>query len=94
MFGRLGVIAESQLRKIYSHPPVRQVNSSGIVRFANVITNTVTVLNRLGFQHEIELEGDLGSATNKFSFSLKSSAYDHYRIIKYWPQTWLYTKIN
>ena len=39
-FDRPRVIVEYQLKKIYTHPPVRQDDSSGIVRFANVVTNS------------------------------------------------------
>ena len=38
-----------------------------IVGFANVVTNTVNVLARLGFQHDLESERDLSAATRKLS---------------------------
>ena len=66
-FVRTRVIFESQFKRIYSQPPVRQDDSSGTVRFANVVTNTVNVLTRVGFQHDLESEGVLSSATRKFS---------------------------
>ena len=46
---------------------VRHDDSSGIVRFANVVANTVKVLTRPGFQHDLESEGVLSSATRKLS---------------------------
>ena len=42
------VIVESQL-KIYTHPPVRHNDSRSIVRFSNVVTNTVKILLKLDF---------------------------------------------
>ena len=62
-FGRPRVIAESQLKKEYTNPPARHDDSSSIVRFANVVRNTVNVLTRLGFQINLESEGFLSSAT-------------------------------
>ena len=70
-FGRPRVIVEAQLKKIYTHPPVRHDDSSSIVRFANVVINTVKVLTRLGFQPDLESEGVLISATRKLSLQLK-----------------------
>ena len=69
-FGRPIVIVEAQLKKIYTHPPVRHDDSSSIVRFAIVVTNTVNVLTRLGFKPDLESEGVLRSATRKFSLQL------------------------
>ena len=66
-FVRPKVIVESQLKKICTHLPVKNYDSSSIVRFANVVTNTVNVLTRLGFQHGPEMEGVLSSATKKVS---------------------------
>ena len=86
-FGRPRVIVESHLTKIYRHPPVRHDDSRSIVRFSKVVTNTVNVLARLGFQHDLESEGVLNSATRKLHFSLKSSGYDISRIIDCWQQT-------
>ena len=65
-FGRKRVIVESQLKKIYSHPPVRHDDSSSIVRFSNVVTNKVNILTLLGSQSDLESEGVLSSATRKF----------------------------
>ena len=70
-FGRPRVIVESQLRKIYTHSQVRHDDSSSIVRFSNVVTNTVNVLTQFGFQHDLESEGILKSATRKFSPQIK-----------------------
>ena len=70
-FGRSRVIGETQLKKIYTHPPVRHDDFSSIVRFSNVVTNTVNVLTRLGFQHHLESEGFLSSATRRLSPQLK-----------------------
>ena len=48
----------------YTHIfPVRHDDSNSIVRFSNVVKNTVNVLTRLGFQPDLELEGVLSSAT-------------------------------
>ena len=69
--GRPRVIVESQLKKMYTHPSVRQHDSSIIVRFSNVVKNTVNVLTRLGFQPDLESEGVLSSATRKLSAQLK-----------------------
>ena len=42
-FGRPRVIVESQLKNIYTRPPLRHDDSSSNVRFSNVVTNTVNV---------------------------------------------------
>ena len=76
-FGRPRFIVEAQLRKIYIYPPVRHDDSSSIVRFANVFTNTVNVLTRLGFQPNLESEGVLSSATRKLSLRLKKQWLRH-----------------
>ena len=76
-FGRPRVIVEAQLKKIYTHPPIRHDDSSSIVRFANVVTNTVNVLTRLGFQPDLESEGVLSSATRKLSLQLKEQWLRH-----------------
>ena len=76
-FSRPRVIVESQLIKIYTHLPVRHDNSSSVVRFPNVVTNTVNVLTRLGFQHDLELEGALSSATTTLSPQLKEQWLQH-----------------
>ena len=70
-FARPRVIVESQLKKIYTHPPARHDDSSNIFRFSNEVTNRVNVLTRLGFQPDLELEGVLSSATRKLSVQLK-----------------------
>ena len=70
-FVRPRVNVVSQLRKTYTRPPVRHDDSSSIVRFSNVVTNTVNVLTRLGFQHDLESEGVLRSATRKLSPQFK-----------------------
>ena len=46
-------------------PPVRQNNSIGIVRFANLVTNTVNLLNWLGFEYDQELGGIESSGTRR-----------------------------
>ena len=66
-FGRPRVIVESQLKKIYTHLPVKNIDSSSIVRLSKVVTNTINVLTRLGLQHDLESEWVIGSATRKFS---------------------------
>ena len=40
-FVRPRVKFQSQLKKIYTHPPFRHDDSSSIVRFANLVTNTI-----------------------------------------------------
>ena len=75
--GRPRVFVESQLKKIYTHPPVRHDDSSSIVHFSNVVTNTVSVLTRLGFQRDLESEGVLNSATRKLSVQLKEQWIQH-----------------
>ena len=65
-FGRPRVVVESQLKKIYTYD-----DSSSIVRFANVVTNTVNVLTRLGFQPDLKSEGVLSSSSGKCSVQLK-----------------------
>ena len=70
-FARPRVIVESQLKKIYTHPPARHDDFSNIVRFSNVVTNRVNVLTRLEFQPDLKLEGVLSSATRKLSVQLK-----------------------
>ena len=57
--------------KIYTFRPFRHDDSSGIVRFDNVVKNTVNVLTQFGFQHDLESEGVLSSATRKLSPRLK-----------------------
>ena len=76
-FGRPNVTAESQLKKIYRNPPIRQDDSSNIVRFSNVVTNTVYVLNRLGFQYDLGSEVFLSSATRKLSPQLNEQSLRH-----------------
>ena len=76
-FGRPKVIVESQLKKIYTYPPVRHNDTSSIVRFSNGITNSVNVLTRLGFQPDLESEGALCSATRKLSVQLKEQWLQH-----------------
>ena len=76
-FGRPRVIVESELKKIYTHPPVRHDDSSSIVRFSNVVTNTVNVLTRLGFQHDLESEWVLSSSTRKLFPQLKEQWLRH-----------------
>ena len=76
-FGRPRVIIESQLKKIHTHPPVRHDDSSSIDRFSNVVTNTVNVLTRSGFQHDLESEGGLSSTTRKLSPQLKEKWLRH-----------------
>ena len=66
-FVRPRIKFESQLKKTYTHIPVWHDDSSRVVRFANVVTNTINVLIRLGFQHDLELEGVLSSSIRKFS---------------------------
>ena len=76
-FGRPRVIVDFQLKKIYTHPPVRHDNSSSIIRFSNVVTSTDNVLTRLGFQPDLELEEVLSSATRKLSVQLKEQWLRH-----------------
>ena len=76
-FGRPRVIVESQLKKIYTNPPVRQDESSSLVRFSNVVTNTVNFWTRLAFYLDLESEGVLSSATRKFSVKLKKQWLRH-----------------
>ena len=75
--GRPRVIVESQLMKIYTFRPFRHDDSSGIVRFANVVKNTVNVLTQFCFQHDLEWEGGLSSATRKISPQLKEQWLQH-----------------
>ena len=76
-YGRPRVIVETQLKMIYIHPPVRHDNSSSNFRFSNAVTNTVNILTRLGFQHDLESEGVLSSATRKLSPELKEQWLRH-----------------
>ena len=66
-FGEPKVIVESHFKKIYTHSPVRHDDSSSIVRFSSVVTNTVNDLTRLGYQPDVDSEGGLSSATKKLS---------------------------
>ena len=55
-----------------NQPPVTLfVDSSNIVPFANVVTNTVNVLTRLGFQPEQESKGHSELSNKKLSLELK-----------------------
>ena len=71
------VIVESQLMEIYTHPPVRHDDFSSIVRFSNVVNNTVNVLTRLGFRLDVESEGGLSSPTKQISPQLKKQGLQH-----------------
>ena len=73
-FGRPSAVVESELKKTYTHHPVRHDYSSGIIRFENLVTNKVNGLNRLGFLLDMDLEV-LSSATEKLLLSLNSSCY-------------------
>ena len=53
------------------------IPSSSIVRFSKVVTNTVKVLTRLGFQHDLESEGVLSSSTRKFPPQFKEQWLRH-----------------
>ena len=76
-FGRPRVIAESQLKKTYTHTPVRHDDSSSIFRFSNIVTYRVNVLTRFGFQHDLELGRVLSSATSKLSSQFKEQWVRH-----------------
>ena len=43
-YGRSDVIVNAQFKKIHTHPPIRHDDSTGIVKFANVVTNVVNTL--------------------------------------------------
>ncbi|XP_075260007.1 uncharacterized protein LOC142351746 [Convolutriloba macropyga] len=75
--GRPRAFVESQLKKINPHSPVKHDDSSSIVRFPNAVTNTVNVLTRLRFQHDLDLEGVLNSTARKLFPQLKAQWLRH-----------------
>ena len=77
-FCRPRVVVKYQLKKKCT-PTVRHNDSNGIVHFANVVTNTVNILTRFGYQLDLESEGVLSSAITKISLPLKDQWQHHLR---------------
>ena len=70
-YGRSDFIVNAQFKKINTHPAVRHVDSTSIVKFAIVVTNVVNTLTQLGYISDLESEGGLGSTTRKLSPQLR-----------------------
>ena len=64
-YGRSDVIVNAQFKTIHTHPPIRHDDSTGIVKFANVVTNLVKTLTQLGYTSDLEAEAGLSSTTRK-----------------------------
>ena len=75
--GRPSVIVGTYMRKIYSHPSVRHDDSSGFVKFADTVTNTVKILKQLGYTSDLESETRLSAATRKLSIQLHEQWLKH-----------------
>ena len=61
----------AQFMKIHTHPSIRNDDSTSIVKFANVVTNLVNTLTRLGYTSDPEAEVGLSSSTRKLSPQLR-----------------------
>ena len=70
-YGRSDAIVNAQFKKIYTHPTIRHDDSTSIVRFANVVTNVVNTLTKLGYTSDLEAEAGLSSTTRKLSPQLR-----------------------
>ena len=70
-YSRSDVLVNVQFKKIHSHPPIRNNDSTSIVKFANVVTNVVNNLTQLGYTSDLEAEAGLSSTTRKFSPRLR-----------------------
>ena len=55
-YGRSDFIVTAQFKKTHTHPPVQHDDSTGIVKFANVVTNVVNTLAQLGYTSDLESE--------------------------------------
>ena len=62
-YDRSDVIVNVQFKKVHTHPPIWQDNSTSIVKFANVVTNVSNTLIQLGYTSELEAEAGLFAAT-------------------------------
>ena len=69
--GRSDNIVNAQFKEIHNHPPIRQDDSTSIVKFANVFTNVVNTLTKFGYRSDLEEEAGLSSITRKFSPQLR-----------------------
>ena len=70
-YGRSDVIVNAQFKKIHTHPPIRHDGSTSIVKFANVVTNVMKTLSKLGYTSDLESEGGISSTTRKLSPKLR-----------------------
>ena len=70
-YDRSDVIVTAQFKKIHTHPPIRDDDSTSIVKFANLVTNVMNTLTQLGYTTELESEGGLSSRTRKLSPQLR-----------------------
>ena len=76
-YGRSDFIVNAQFKKIHTDPAVPHDDSTGIIKFANVVTNVVNTLTQLGYTFDLESEGGLSSTTRKLSPQLREQWFQY-----------------
>ena len=76
-FGKPQMIVNSQLKRIYSFPPMKPYDEAALIKFAKIVSSCVNVLAHFNYVGDLNSEGVLGSATRKLTVDLKTKWLTH-----------------
>ena len=71
-FGKPQIVVNSQLKRIYSFPPMKPYDGAALIKFARIVSSCVNVLTQFNYVGDLNSEGVLGSATRKLTMDRKT----------------------
>ena len=71
-FGRSQTVVNAQMKLIHTYPFIKSHDSAAIIKYAQLITTCVSVLNQYGFTGDLSSESVLNSAVRKLPPELKT----------------------
>ena len=71
-FGKLQMVVNAQLKRIYSFPPMKPYDGAALIKFARIVSSCVNVLTQFNYVGDLNSEGVLGSATRKLTLDMKT----------------------
>ena len=76
-FGKLQMVVNAQLKRIYSFPPMKPYDGVALIKFARIVSSCVNVLTQFNYVGDLNSEGVLRSATRKLTLDMKTKWLTH-----------------
>ena len=75
--GKPQMVVNSQLRRVYSFPPIKHYDGVALIKYARILSSCVNFLTQLNYMGRLHTEGVLGSATRKLTLDMKTNCLDY-----------------